>query len=136
MERYTDSQTWFVIFDKCYGLKRRWWLHRDFQHVHLLRDNRDFCLMVNSFAHVMAIKEYPNTLDDIIQQELAQNPTAILQYTVHYHSHYRHGFIEPLTCVSVAKRILGIRRRLLTPKSLYFELIRAGAMIIKPYTIP
>ena len=91
--------------------------------------------MVNSFAHVMAIREYPNTLDDILQQELLQNPTAILQMVVHYGSHYRPGFIEPLTCVSVAKRILGIRRRLLTPKQLYHELIRAGALVIKPYSV-
>lgn len=135
MERFTDSQTWLVVFDRCYGLKRRWWLHPAFQHVHLLRDNRDQCLMVNSFAHVMAIREYPNTLEDILQQELLQNPTAILQYTIHYGSHYRPGFIEPLTCVSVAKRILGIRRRLLTPKQLYHELIRAGALVIKPYQV-
>lgn len=135
MERYTDSQTWLIVFDKTYGLKRRWWLHRDFQHVHLIRDNRDFCLMVNSFAHVMAVKEYPNSLVDIVQQEIAQNPTAILQYTVHYGSHYKPAPIELLTCVSVAKRILGIRNRLVTPKQLYHELLKAGAEVIKPYCI-
>lgn len=137
MERYTDSQTWYVVFDRSYsGLK--WFhlfLHPKFRHVHLLRDNRDFCLMVNSFAHVMAVREYPNTLEDIIQQELAQNPTAILSYTVHYHSHYKPAFIEPLTCVTVAKRILGIRSRLQTPKQLYHEMIKAGATVIKPYCI-
>ena len=137
MERYTDSQTYYIVFDQSYsGL--RWWhffLHKKFRHVHLLRDNRDYCLMINSFAHVMAIREYPNTLMDVVQQELAQNPTAILQYTVHYGSHYKPNYIEPLTCVSVAKRILGIRSRLITPKQLYHELLRAGAIPIKPYCI-
>lgn len=136
MERYTDTQTWYAVFDKCHG--RHWWahlLHKDFQHVHLLKDSRDNCLMINSFAHCMAIKEYPNTLVDIVQQEIAQNCTAILQMTVHYSSHYKHFPLEPLTCVSVAKRILGIRSRLVTPKALYHEMLRAGAIIVKPYCL-
>jgi hypothetical protein len=133
MERYTDNQTWYIIFDKSYT-KRRWWLHKDFQHVHLVRDNRDFALMVNSFAHVMAVREYPNSLEDFIAQELSFNPTAILQLTVHYGSHYRPAPIELLTCVSVAKRLLGIRHGK-TPKQLYHELIKAGALVIKGYTI-
>lgn len=136
MERYTESQTWVIVFDRCYG--NHWWkflLHPAFQHVHLVKDNRDYALMVNSFQHVMAIKEYPNTLESFLTQEIQQNPTAILQYTVHYGAHYKPGYIEPLTCVSVAKRLLGIRSRLLTPKALYHELIKAGAIIIKPYTI-
>lgn len=83
----------------------------------------------------MAIREYPNTLEDIIAQELAQNPTAILMMTVHYGSHYKLMPLELLTCVSVAKRVLGIRSRLITPKGLYHELIKAGAVIIKPYCI-
>lgn len=135
MERYTDSQTYYIVFDKALGLKRRWWLHREFQHVHLLRDNRDFCLMINSMAHVMAVKEYPNTLEDILQQEILQNPTAILQRIIHYGACYKPSNIEILTCVSVAKRVLGIRNRwVLTPRQLYKELLRSGALTIKPYT--
>lgn len=133
MERYTNSQTWYIIFDRAYT-KRRWWLHPQFQHVHMVRDNRDFALVVNSLSNAMAVTEYPNSLEDYINQELQQNPTAILQYTVHYHSHYRPAPIELLTCVSVAKRILGIRHGK-TPKGLYHELIRAGANVIKGYTI-
>lgn len=137
MERYTDSQTWVIVFDRSYGA-RKWWhcfLHPQFQHVHLLRDNRDYCLMINSFQHVMAVREYPNTLEDIMQQEIAQNVTAILQLTVHYGSHYKPAPLELLTCVSMAKRLLGIRSRLITPKALYHELIKAGAFVIKPYCI-
>ena len=136
MERYADSQTWIAVFDRGYT-GRKWWhclLHPKFQHVHLLRDNRDYCLMVNSFLHVMAIREYPNTLEDILQQELAQNPTAVLQLTVHYSSHYRPAPFELLTCVSVCKRLLGIRYGR-TPKQLYHEMIRAGAIVIKPFAI-
>lgn len=136
MERFMESQTWIVVFDKCHG--RDWWtrfLHPKFQHVHMLRDNRDYCLMVNCFSHVLAVREYPNTLEDIVKQETLQNPTAILQYTVHYSSHYKKGYIEPLTCVSLAKRLLGIRSRLITPKALYHELIKAGAIVIKPYYV-
>lgn len=136
MERYIDTQTWYVVFDKCHG--RHWWarlLHRDFQHVHLLRDNRGQCLFVSAFAHCMAVREYPNSLNDIIQQEIAQGCTAILQYTVHYQSHYKPFPVEPFTCVSLAKRLLGIRTRALTPKSLYHELNRAGAIAIKPYVV-
>ncbi len=136
MERFTDSQTWLVVFDK--GFTKHWtrfFLHPQFQHVHLLKDNRGFCMMVNSFAHVMGIREYPNTLEDIVQQELEQNPTAILQLTVHYASHYKPAPVEILTCVSVAKRLLGIRTRCITPKALYHELIKAGALVLKPYCV-
>lgn len=136
MERYTDSQTWFAIFDKCHG--KYWWkylLHPQFQHVHLVRDNRDYALMVNGFAHAMAVREYPNTLEDFLKQEIEQNPTAILQLTVHYHSHYRPFPIEIHSCVSIAKRLLCIRKRIYTPKALYHEMIKAGAVIIKPYVV-
>ena len=137
MERYTDSQTWYAIFDRSHG-GRTWWklfLHPAFQHVHLVRDNRDYSLAVNSFRHVMAVREYPNTIEDFLQQELAQNPTAILQMTVHYGSYYKECPIDILSCVSVAKRLLGIHSRLLTPKQLYHEMIRAGATVIKPYCV-
>lgn len=137
MERYLDSQTWIVVFDRSYA-SLKWWhrlLHPQFQHCHLLRDNRDYCLLVNCFQHSFAIREYPNTLEDIVSQELEQNPTAILQMTVHYGSYYKQLPFELLTCVSVAKRLLGISTRVFTPKGLYHEMIRAGAIIIKPYTI-
>ena len=136
MERFVESQTWVVVFDRSHSKHwSRFLLHPKFQHVHLLRDNRDFCLMVNSFAHVMCVREYPNTLEDILQQEAAQAPTAILQMTVHYGSHYRAAPIEILTCVSVAKRLLGIRTRCITPKGLYKEMIKAGATVIIPYCV-
>lgn len=137
MERFTDSQTWLIIFDQCHGT-RRWWhwfLHPKFMHVHLVRDCFDGCITIAPLIHVFAVKEYENSLLDMIQQESARNPTAILQFTTHYGSHYKPAFIEPLTCVSVAKRILGIRSRLFTPKQLYHELIRAGALVIKPYSV-
>lgn len=135
MERYTDSHTYYIIFDRCFG--RHWWshfLHPKFQHVHLVRESGDKTLMINSFAHVMAVREYPCSIESFIEQELAQNPTAILQYTVHYGSHYQPAPLELLTCVSVTKRLLGIRKSK-TPKGLYHELIKAGAFVIKGYTI-
>jgi hypothetical protein len=89
--------------------------------------------MVSSMAHVIAIREYPNSVFDIVQQEVAQDCTAVLQYTVHYGAHYKHAPLDILQCVSVTKRILGITTRCITPKSLYHELIRAGAIVIKPY---
>lgn len=136
MERFTDSQTWIVVFDKCHGQAwYRYFLHPKFGHVHLLREINGKCLMVNSFLHVLAVKEYPNTLCEMIQAEAERGVTAMVQFTVHYSSHYRPGYLEPITCVSVAKRILGIRRRLITPKALYHELIRAGALVIKPYVV-
>jgi len=136
MQRYTDSQTWYVVFTPCLG--NHWWkylLHPKFQHVHMIRENRGDCLMVNSFAHCMAVREYPNSVFDIIQQELTQSPTAILQFTVHYGSHYRPFPMEIHSCVTVCKRLLGLRNRILTPKSLYHEMILAGAMVVKPYCV-
>lgn len=136
MERFTDSQTWVIMFSpSTSGLK--WWhllLHRQFRHVLLLREINGKCVVVNALAHVMAVKEYDMTVFEAMQREHG-NVTAILQYTVHYGAHYLPARIEPLTCVSVAKRLLGIRSRLITPKALYHELIRAGAIVLKPYTI-
>lgn len=133
LEKYSDSMTWYVIFSPSYT-KRRWWLHPKFQHVHVVRDNDDRALMVNSFAHVMAVREYPCSIESFITQEAEQGCTAILQHTVHYGSHYRPAPIELLTCVSVTRRILGISRGK-TPKALYRELLKAGALVIKGYTI-
>jgi hypothetical protein len=137
LERFTETQNWVVVFDRSYG--RAWWkvfLHPRFQHVHCLRETADGrTLMVSSMAHVMCVREYPNSLFDIVQQELGQNPTAILQYLVHYGSSYKHAPIDFLTCVSVVKRLLGITTGVNTPKQLYHELIRAGATVIKPFTV-
>lgn len=137
MERFTDSQTWYIIFDKGYGPKG-WWdlfLHPKFRHVHIVREINGQAVMVNQFLHALAVREYPNSIEDFITQELNQKPTALLQYTVHYGAHYLPSHIEPLTCVTVAKRILGIRKRILTPKALYHELIKAGAHVILPYCV-
>jgi len=136
LERYTESQTWYIVFDRCYG--KAWWkwfLHPKFQHVHVARENRGNTLVVSSMAHVIAVREYANSIEDYMAQELAQNPTAVLMMTVHYGSFYKHAPIEPLTCVSVVKRLLGIDTRCLTPKKLYHECIKAGATVIKPYCI-
>lgn len=137
MERFTDNQTWIVVFDKCHG-DGRWWhklLHPKFQHVHLMRDIQEGSLIISPLIHIIAIKELTNSLLDLTNQESARDVTAILQFTVHYGAQYKPAFIEPLTCVSIAKRVLGIRSRLFTPKQLYHELIRAGALVIKPYSI-
>lgn len=135
MERFVEAQTWVIMFGPSMsGL--RWWhlvLPRQFRHVSLARDINGKCLSVNPLAHVMAIKEYDETLLEFVQRQ-APYSTAILQYTVFYGAHYRPACIEPLTCVSMAKRLLGIRKRLVTPKGLYRELLRAGALTLKPWT--
>lgn len=134
MERYTDSQTWYIVFDRSHD--RSWWsylLHPKFAHVYAVRQCGDKSLMVNSFHHVMAIREYDCPITDFMKEAMAA--TAILQYTVHYGSHYKSAPWEPITCVSVVKRLLGIRSRLVTPKALYHELLRAGAQPVKPWVI-
>ena len=136
-ERYTDSQAWYVIFDRT-RRGNKWWewfLHRDFQHVHAVRELGDSTLMVNSFLHCMAIRQYPCSIFNFIQQELAQDPTAVLMYTVHYGAHYKPMPFDMISCVSVIKRLLCVRSRLITPKQLYHELVRAGATVIKPYCV-
>lgn len=137
LERYTDSQTWYVIFDRSTGT-RKWWswfLHRDFQHVHVVRECGDSTLMINSFLHCMAAKEYPCDIFNFMQQELAQDPTAVLMITVHYGAHYKPMPLDLLTCVSVVKRLLCIRSRAITPMQLYRELLRAGATVVKPHCV-
>ena len=136
VERFTDSQTFYIIFDKSYTKHwSRFFINPKFQHVHLVRDSNGQALMINSFAHVMCIREYPCSIESFIEQEAAQKPTAILQLTVHYASHYKPAPIEILTCVSICKRLLGIRTRCITPKGLYHELIKAGATVLNPYCV-
>jgi hypothetical protein len=134
MERFCDSQTWIVIFDKTYGC-REWWhwfMKPEFRHVHAVRDCEGRALMVNSFSHVLGVKLYDMTLESYVEQELALTPTAILSYTVHYGAHYKNAPIEFLHCVSVVKRLLGLRGWFITPEGLYKEMLRAGALVIKP----
>jgi hypothetical protein len=74
---------------------------------------------------------HPMTLEDVVKSELGRGVTAILSHTVYYGGIYKRSYIEPYTCVSAVKRVLGIRSRLFTPKALYFELLKAGALPIK-----
>lgn len=134
LERFSESQTWVIVFDKCYS--KHWWkhlLHPAFQHVFLMRSIGDETLIVNSLSHITAISHSTASIEDYLAS--AQDCTAILMLTVHYGSHYKVAPMDILTCVSVAKRILGIRSHLITPYALYKELIRAGATIIKPFAI-
>lgn len=135
MERYTDSITWYVVFDKCYA--RRWWsyfLHKDFGHVHLWRQAQNQSIMINLLSHAMCVRHCDQTIEQAIENELAHGCTAILSHTVHYSAFYKPRPLEPITCVSVAKRLLCISKPI-TPKQLYHEMIEAGATIIKPFTI-
>jgi hypothetical protein len=135
MERYTDVKIFYIVFDKAHT---RYWfrglVHPKFQHVHLLTATGDGrTLMVNPMSHCLAVREYDNSIVDIVHQEINQHCTAVLQFTVYYGALYRPAIFEPISCVSVCKRVLGIRRRLLTPYQLYKELLKAGALAIKPY---
>lgn len=137
MERFKDSQTWYVVFDT--STSGNWWtrlLKKEFRHVLLWREIEGGCICINPLAHVFAVQYYANAkLDDMIRQELEQGCTAILSQTVHYSSFYHIQPIEPFTCVTVAKRMLGIRKRIITPFALYREMVKMGATIIKPFTI-
>lgn len=137
MERLTEPQTWFIVFDRSYG-GQGWWkplLHREFQHVLLYRDMGDHVIQYNPLSHATAILVHPFSIDDVLASEIERGVTAILSYTVYYGAIYKRVPIEIHTCVSAAKRLLGIRSRLMTPKALYHELIKAGAHIIKPFAI-
>ena len=142
MERLTNTQIYYVVFDKCHG--KEWWdwfLHPRFQHVRMYTasgggHNHSGHIAINPLAHTLSIADNAISVTDMISHEIEQGCTAVLQFTVHYGACYKYAHVEPLTCVSLAKRVLCIRRRwLLTPKALYHELIKAGAVVIKPYTI-
>jgi hypothetical protein len=135
-ERLTESVTWYIIFDECHI--GRWWsklLHPKFGHVHLWRQAGEQSILVNPLSHAMCVRHCDQTIDAAIQNEIASGCTAVLGFTVHYGSFYRPKPLEFLTCISIAKRILCINKST-TPKQLYHELIKAGAQVIKPFTIP
>lgn len=137
MQRFRDSQTWFIIFSR--SLNPRWYsrlLHKDFQHVHLWRATGEGSLAVNQLSHCLAIRHVPDSIESIIEQELAYKPTAVLVHTVHYSSHYKLLHPEIHTCISTVKRILCMRGMFFTPKGLYKELLKAGAEAIKAWTVP
>ena len=137
MERLTDPQTWYVVLDRSHE-GRGWWkpfLHKQFQHVILYCDMGGFIIQYNPLSHATAIMKHEISMEALLLHEVQRGVTAILSYTVYYGAIYKRAYIEPYTCVSAAKRLLGIRSRLFTPKALYHELIRAGALVIKPYCI-
>lgn len=77
----------------------------------------------------MAIQYFPVDIDHCLATEgLA---TAILSRTVHYSMLYEDVPKQVLSCVSLASRILGIKKRVWTPKGLYNELLKSGAYVIK-----
>lgn len=137
MERLTEPQTWFVVFDRSYG-GLGWWkpfISKKFQHIILFRDMGGYVLQYNTLSHMTGILIHPFSIDDVLASEIERGVTAILSHTVYYGALYKRCYIEPHTCVSGAKRLLGIRSRLITPKALYHELIKAGAHVIKPYCV-
>ncbi len=136
MERFTETQIWYIVFDVVHGVKP-WWLpfvHERFQHVLLCKEALEGSVVVNPMSHVLSVRHYPNSIVNIVGQEIDAKPTAVLQYAVHYGAHYKPAPLEIITCVTTAKRILGIRNRwIVTPYQLYKELLRAGAIALKPY---
>lgn len=127
MERFTDSRTWYVCFTPS-GVKR-WWnlfLSTPFQHVALFTEVEGGVMCINPLAHCMAIKIYPGNIKDYLCG-------IVLSRTVHYGMLYQKMPLMPMTCTTVACRILGIKKRILTPKGLYNEMVAAGANIVSPY---
>lgn len=127
MERFTDSRTWYVCFTPSHT--KRWWnlfLNTQFQHVMLLTEVEGGVLCVNPLVHCMAIKIYPGEVKNYISG-------IVLSRTVHYGMLYDKMPLMPMTCTTVASRVLGIKKRILTPKKLYDELIKAGANVIIPH---
>lgn len=140
MERPTETQTWFVVFDRSHG-RNAWWkpfTHKKFQHVYLFREFREFrelTMQFNPLSHLTAIMVHDVGVMDVINGEIERGVTAILSYTVYSGAVYKTAHLEPHTCVSAVKRVLGLRSRLITPKALYHELIKAGAHVVKPYCV-
>jgi hypothetical protein len=135
-ERLTDSITWYVVFDQCHV--GRWWsklLHPKFGHCYLWRQAADGSILINPLSHALCVRHCDQSIEDAIANEIAHNCTAVLCHTVHYGAHYKPRGIEIISCVTIAKRLLCIKKST-TPKQLYFEMLRAGAQVIKPFTIP
>lgn len=127
MERFTSSQTWYVCFMP--STTRTWYnffLHPQFRHILLLRETDGGVLVANSMAHCFAIDTYPGEIKDYITG-------IVLSRTVHYGMIYEPMPILPTSCVTFACRLLGIRKRIFTPRGLYKELIKCGANIIIPH---
>lgn len=137
MQRFEESQTWLVVFDRSYGAPE-WWkflLHRDFKHVRMYQVLDDGYIAADSLRHVMCVRSISKNDTDVIATEARS--TAILCATVHYSGIYKKAPIEIMTCITVAKRILGIHGRWIwTPRGLYRELLKSGAKVVKPWTIP
>jgi hypothetical protein len=131
MERFTDSQTWFAVFDG--STERRWWnlfLHERWRHVLLWRQLDDGVLCINPLSHVLAVRHYTGAVEHYIGQEIEQKCSAVLSLTVHYSMVYERQLLDWVSCVSIAKRILGIRKRVITPKGLHKAMLKAGAQEI------
>lgn len=119
-ERFTDSLTWYVCFDDTEQWHGRL-LKPKFGHVRLFLETGGKYIMFDQMWHCFAFRVY----DDL------PACTHVLLKVVHYGEHYKRMPLEPLTCVTFAKRVLCIRNRWIqTPYQLYKELIKAGAFVI------
>lgn len=119
--RFSGSQTWIVAFS---ADAPKWWqrfLRDGFKHVRLFKQEGGIYYMFDPLYHAFVFTDY---------SELPSNHTYLVK-VVHYSEHYKPMPIEPLTCVSFAKRVLCIRDRwIITPYQLYKELLKAGAFVI------
>lgn len=136
-ERFNDSITWYVCFDTHLGepfISQRL-LNKKFRHVYLWRQAGEQSILVNPLAQSLCIRHVDQPIEKAIENELLHGVTAILQYTVHYASHYKPRLIRPMYCVSIVSQILCIDGAI-TPYGLYKGLNKAGCSVIKAYTIP
>lgn len=136
MERFKESQIWYVAFLPR-RLKFNWWhifSHKHFGHVSLYRAAGNGVLNVDCLQHIAAARHFEMDIESAVEQ-LLPGATAVMQVTVHYEAHYRSMAVEPLTCVTFAKRFLCIRNAWVqSPRALYRELLKAGAVVVKaPY---
>lgn len=134
-EYFDEVQSWLIVFDKGQSEQKRWWhlLPLRMGHVFLLREAGSGVLMLNPVEWGLAVRYESISLIDAAQHYGA-NAQAILSYTCDYRRNVlpvRRGVI---TCVSIVKAVLGLRKcRAVTPFGLYRQLLKRGAFVVKPF---
>lgn len=123
---YNESQTWYVCFAS--STVSPWYaklLHPMYRHVYLLSEVEGGVLYVDCMRHALAVSVRPGKIEEYLGNG------AVLCRIVHYGMLYKPAPIRMLSCVSIALMLLGINKRIFTPRGLYKELKRAGALVIR-----
>lgn len=133
-------RTYYVVFDKKRHAFRRWWqlfTGKTFFHCFLITPiNDNSCVKIEPLLGGIDVTVMPIPVEQYVAAFAEGDVTAIVSYTVNTVNLDGHSQRGLISCVSLAKALLWLKksRLTLTPFQLYKLLLKKGGVPIKAYT--